>query len=480
MSRCDEGVVRALFHEHGGDTLIAKEIPDVMESYKTKCGAPIVDGEVALQITTFARENSSLAIGVEEFLGMIRSLENETDLSTDDGSNASLLFEGKQGSATPDTTLDSMAPESPAKHRSAFAPRAPIPLSAATSRIVSKVPVTSSEPDVAGITARSALIRKLARVNEQLDRLHSDHQVLSHEKKLSDATSTSLQREIYGLRRDLEQAHSHGHILEARVHELEECITQLKEDRDTQRRSARQLDTHLQQQLASFSDLEKQEAEHVAQLRSLQSTCQAYVTDLHGLRATCDAQREAISGLEGIIHALERVHSDAEQLQQEVDNSRKIHEQLEQELRALHDVSEQPGPILAEDLAPFGEWASTSKEHVSELHDQATSTQSTPIAPDSPTATPMTNIAEAQAINGDTQDTLKSRLLWSLMVHLLLVTVGLWLGLWIYHLSLLIMPAHIYQQLLDKRWFEANMLDDALQTPLSTTLWQEHYASQFS
>jgi len=157
-------------------------------------------------------------------------------------------------------------------------------------------------------------------VNEQLDRLHSDHQILSHEKKLSDATCTSLQREIYGLRRDLEQAHTHGFTLESRVHELEASITQIKEDRDTQRRSARQLDTHLQQKMESFSALEQQEAEHVAQLTSLQTTCQAYVTDLHGLRATCDAQREAISGLEGIIHALERVHSDAEQLQQEVDH----------------------------------------------------------------------------------------------------------------------------------------------------------------
>lgn len=480
MSRCDEGVVRTLFHEHGGDTLTVKDILDVMDSYTTRCGTPIVDGEVALQITTFARENSSLAIGVDEFLSMIRSLENETDSSTDDGSNASLLFEGKQGSATPDTTLDSMAPESPAKHRSAFAPRTPMPLPASTNRIISKVPVTSSEPDVAGITARSALIRKLARVNEQLDRLHSEHQVLSHEKKLSDATCTSLQREIYGLRRDLEQAHSHGHILEARVHELEESITTIKEDRDTQRRSARQLDTHLQQQMASFSDLEKQEAEHVAQLTSLQATCQAYVTDLHGLRATCDAQREAISGLEGMIHALERVHSDAEQLQQEVDNSRKIHEQLEQELRALHDVSEQPGPVLAEDLAPFGEWASTPKEPVSDVHNQATPTQSILSAPDSPTATPMTHNAEAQTANDGTQDTPKPRLLWSLRVHLLLVSVGLWLGLWIYHFSMLIMPAHVYQQLLDKRWFEANMLDDALQTPLSTTLWQEHYVSRFS
>lgn len=478
MSRCDEGVVRTLFDEHGGDTLTAKDILDVMDSYTAKCGAPIVDGEVALQITTFARENSSLAIGVDEFLSMIRSLENETDSSTDDGSNAS-LFEGKQGSATPDTTLDSVAPESPAKHRSAFAPRTPMPLPASTSRIISKVPVTSSEPDVAGITARSALIRKLARVNEQLDRLHSDHQILSHEKKLSDATCTSLQREINGLRRDLEQAHSHGFTLESRVHELEASITQIKEDRDTQRRSARQLDTHLQQQMASFSDLEKQEAEHVAQLTSLQTTCQAYVTDLHGLRATCDAQREAISGLEGIIHALERVHSDAEQLQQEVDHSRKIHEQLEQELRALHDVSEQPGPVLAEDLAPFGEWTSSPEEPVSDVHDHVAPTPSTATAPDPPTGT-LTHAAEAQTAHNGTHDTPPARLLWSLMVHLLLVTTGIWLGLWIYHFSMLIMPAHVYQQLLDKRWFEANMLDDALQTPLSTTLWQEHYVSRFS
>ena len=95
MSRCDEGVVRTLFDEHGGDTLTAKDILDVMDSYTAKCGAPIVDGEVALQIATFARENSSLAIGVDEFLSMIRSLENETDSSTDDGSNAS-LFEGNR------------------------------------------------------------------------------------------------------------------------------------------------------------------------------------------------------------------------------------------------------------------------------------------------------------------------------------------------------------------------------------------------
>lgn len=231
--------------------------------------------------------------------------------------------------------------------------------------------------------------------------------------------------------------------------------------------------------MASFSDLEKQEAEHVAQLTSLQATCQAYVTDLHGLRATCDAQREAISGLEGIIHALERVHSDAEQLQQEVDHSRKIHEQLEQELRALHDVSEQPGPVLAEDLAPFGEWTSSPEEPISDVHDHVAPIPSTAPAPDSPTGT-LTHAAEAQTAHNSTHDTPPARLLWSLMVHLLLVTTGIWLGLWIYHFSMLIMPAHVYQQLLDKRWFEANMLDDALQTPLSTTLWQEHYVSRFS
>ena len=47
MSRCDEGVVRTLFDEHGGDTLTAKDILDVMDSYTAKCGAPIVEGEVA-------------------------------------------------------------------------------------------------------------------------------------------------------------------------------------------------------------------------------------------------------------------------------------------------------------------------------------------------------------------------------------------------------------------------------------------------
>ena len=37
MSRCDEGVVRTLFDEHGGDTLTAKDILDVMDSYTAKC-----------------------------------------------------------------------------------------------------------------------------------------------------------------------------------------------------------------------------------------------------------------------------------------------------------------------------------------------------------------------------------------------------------------------------------------------------------
>ena len=362
MLRCDEGIVRALFHEHGGDKLSAIDLPRVLDAYTSTHGSPLVAGDIASQITSFARENSTLIIGIDEFLGMVRSLEQETDSSIDT-SNTSLLFDGKGDSpSSPDTTLDSTPSESPAKHRSPFAPRtgACIPISSSSQRMSALLPVTRSDPDVASVSARSALIRKLARVNEQLERLQTEHQMLTTEKDHRSQECSALQREVHALRRDLRLTRDHEHTLEARVHELDESVVLLQSERDSQAKILRELDARMQQQLVSFAALETQDSEHVAQLRSMQSTCHAYLADIQNLRATCDAQREAMSSLESTVDALERVHADAERLQQQVDASRQVHEQLEQELSVLRNISAQTGPVLADDLALYDQYSPVS------------------------------------------------------------------------------------------------------------------------
>ena len=386
MLRCDEGIVRALFHEHGGDKLSAIDLPRVLDAYTSTHGSPLVTGDIASQITSFARENSTLIIGIDEFLGMVRSLEQETDSSIDT-SNTSLLFDGKGDSpSSPDTTLDSTPSESPAKHRSPFAPRtgACIPISSSSQRMSALLPVTRSDPDVASVSARSALIRKLARVNEQLERLQTEHQMLTTEKDHRSQECSALQREVHALRRDLRLTRDHEHALEVRVHELDESVVLLQSERDSQAKILRELDARMQQQLVSFAALETQDSEHVAQLRSMQSTCHAYLADIQNLRATCDAQREAMSSLESTVDALERVHADAERLQQQVDASRQVHEQLEQELSALRNVSAQTGPVLAEDLALYDQYSPLSSSSATDQGLESPSDCRSQNHPDSP------------------------------------------------------------------------------------------------
>jgi len=540
MPGCNEDAVRALFAEHGGESLQAKDLIHVIESYEQQCGAPVVAAPIALQVSAFASSNGTLEVGVDEFLNMVRSLELDADSSTET-SVPSLLDANEE---SPDTTVD-MAPESPMKHKSAYASqaRAQLDRTAAHGSLTS----AKSDSDVTGFSVRSRLIRKLARVSEQLERLQNEHDSLTVDKEQSDSDRAALQRQVKTLQRELHTVRDHAHHLESQLHHLEETMTALRHERTTQARTIQTLDARVSHFSYMHKEQEAGAARQEAELESARASCRAYLLQVQELQATCHAQRQSMERLEATVSTLESAHMDAEKLQDEVDASRQVRERLEWELRELRQQTGESLFVLARDLDPLGEWLRTEP-----CSDATTSTSADPpllaasVPSDAPTSdeapgsaacepsTPTRSACEvgsepapddsplnsqrrveAQATTDRALPVMPStsraslwkaerwavKLLdtllqkaseespaepatvhagWFLLVHVLLLGVGIWLGLWLYHVILKLSPHYVYQQFLDRRWADLNLLHEPLDTPVSTQLWLERHLSSLT
>ena len=297
--------MRTLFAEHGGETLQAKDLMHVIDSYEKQCGSPVVAAPIALQVSAFASNNGELMVGVEEFLGMVRSLEQDADSSLET-SVPSLLDTNEE---SPDTTLD-MGPESPMKHKSAYASqaRAQLDRTSAQGRLTS----TKSDSDVAGFSVRSRLIRKLARVSDQLERLQNEHDSLTVDKEQSDSHRAALQRQVKTLQRELHTVREHAQHLEGQLHHLEETLTTLRHERASQACTIKALDARVNH----FSHLQKEQeagaAQQEVELESARTSCRAYLLQVQELQATCHAQRQSMEHLEATVSVLESAHMDAE------------------------------------------------------------------------------------------------------------------------------------------------------------------------
>ncbi|WFD21576.1 hypothetical protein MEQU1_000229 [Malassezia equina] len=520
MPGCNEAAVRALFSEHGGDTLQAKDLIQIIDSYEQKCGTPVVAAPIALQMSAFASDNGALMVGVDEFLGMVRSLEQDADSSVD--TSVPSLIDRTEDS--PDTTLD-MGPESPMKHKSAYASQARAQLDRTSAQ--GSLTSTQSDSDMEGVSVRSRLIRKLARVSDQLERLQNEHDCLSADKEQGDSERAALQRQVKALQRELHTVREHARHLEDQLHHLEETLTSVRRERNTQARTIKTLDARVSHLSHVQKEQEASAAQQEAELENAHASCHAHLLQVQELQATCHAQRQAMDQLDATVRALETVHMDTEKLQAQVDASRQVRERLEWELHELRQQTGESVSVLARDLDPLGEWAVTEapadldpfnnesvavsdeaprpRVDASESHPEpASETAPAPpsskvnaaepstsdVVPDMLQSQPRASLPKTERWAERVVDLLLQKVSkapspptatvhagWVLLLHVLLVVVGMWLGVWLYHISLRLSPQYVYQQLLDRRWKELNLLHDSLHTPLSTQLWLERHLS---
>lgn len=386
MAAWDEDAVRALFSEHDGDTLRAGDMPGLVAQYAHHHGAPLVAPLIEEQIRSFAHDNAHLEIRVDEFLAMLRSLYMEADSSID--TTGSSFW--NETDVSPDTTLDSVSVDSPVKHRRSASSTSAAALTrsesvttdgpsymssprrraAASPRSSGGMSSTHSEPDMQAMAARSAVIRKLARVSEQLESMQDEHQLVLQDKRALDESNTALRRQLEALHTELTRARAQQETLEAHVSSLSAQLGQLRTDRDEQQRAAHLLEMRLEQRLASQTTLEASEAERASETEALQAHVEALETQLLDWKNTCDAQRETIAQLRDSQEALALARQDAERLHDDLKASRQIQEQLQRELEDLHDVSAQlQGAALADDLH-----AMSVADEAESVEDEATET----------------------------------------------------------------------------------------------------------
>lgn len=393
MRECDEDTVRSLFAERGGDALRAEDLPAMMEAYASSCGKLLVAPGVAQQITAFAQDNAQLEIGVDEFLHMVSSLDQDMDDSVD--TTASSLFDKTETSF--DTTWDSIAPGSPAKTdilaqvaRSDVQSASPSPR---RRRLAASLSSIKSDSDINTAAARSAVIRKLARVSDELEHLQDDHQSLLAQKGKIETDNTSLRRQVSSLTKELKSMKEHEHLLESQVLGLEQQLKQTQAECEAHKMAAKQLDVRLQQRIASHAELEASEAQQEKELEAIRAQCEAYVVQLQSMQSTCQAHTDTISQLESTITALEQVQTDAERWQSEIEASRLMHARLEQELNELKQMTEQHGiPALSFDLAPWDDWVDLlDKADVEDDVDEASTEAQASVSTSSQAGSPSTS-----------------------------------------------------------------------------------------
>lgn len=336
---CDEGLVRRLL----GPTAQASALPAVLRAYEKEAGAPMIPPALAPQIEQFSKENAALEIGCDTFLDLVKSLDtHESDSDVENVLDNSLV----QDLSSPDTTWEFEAPETPVKHSSPFALRtAGVTRSALSERDVRAA---------GGDERRSALIRKLAHVNDALERLQAEHDEVVTQKEKQDHVVHTLERQCASLQRDLREAQAQEQVHNAKATELEQHAKDLREKHHAETKKARRAQADLERNVALASALEGEAKAHEDEVVRLQKQCVSYAADTNALHETCEAQRAAIAGLEEAVDTLEQAHVAAERLRVEYDTFQAMHAELENELASLKTGRCESPMVLAMELASIG------------------------------------------------------------------------------------------------------------------------------
>ena len=313
----DEGVVRRLF---GRTALESVKMPQVLRAYEEECGVPMMAPELLHQVEAFASENAHLDIDCDAFIAMVRALHDtaDSDVSdTDDLLDNSLCTDADP--ASPDTTFESVSHEAPKTKglpRTAF-----------------------SERDIASMRGederRSVLIRKLAQVNDVLERLQSEHDAVIATKDEQATAKQALERQCASLQRDLQKAHAHDQASTARAAELTTCLSEVQAQCQTHKRRIERVQAELAVKQHVAVALEHQLEEQGKEMTQLREQVNAAQADAATLQDTCLAQRTAIAKLEDTIDTLEKSLAAVEQLQSEYAAFHAMHAELENEVAAL-------------------------------------------------------------------------------------------------------------------------------------------------
>ncbi|PKI83331.1 hypothetical protein MVES1_003117 [Malassezia vespertilionis] len=343
-----EEVVRRLFREHGG-VLSSAALVDVLNAYEKEVHVPLMPAPLLARLEAFVSANADLEIDCDAFLGLVRSLDAAgSERESVSGSEYDdTLLENSMDllSASPDTTMQSEPPVTPAKHRGLqgdvyVSPQ--IMRSAFSEHDLLKN--HSQDP------GRSAVLRKLAKVNDALERLQMEHDHLAAEKNKLDVAHAHVQKELGAVRRDLCAALAADSLQKARIAELEHLAEVHEKETHAREAAVKRAASDLEDHTAMVRRLESDAQAHGAELAHLQRVCEEYAGEMAALHTTCDAQRDAIGGLEGTITVLEDANAAAERLRKEYDTFRTIHQDLESELALLREARADDAPVLALEL----------------------------------------------------------------------------------------------------------------------------------
>ena len=455
----DEGVVRRLF---GRTALESAELPQVLRAYEDECGVPMMAPDLRHQVEAFASENAHLDIDCDAFIAMVRALHDNADSDvsdTDDLLDNSLCTD--TDAASPDTTFESVShgtPKTKGLPRTAF-----------------------SERDIASMRGederRSVLIRKLAQVNDVLERLQSEHDAVVATKDEQATAKQALERQCASLQRDLQRAHAHDQASTARAVELTTCLTEAQAECQTHKRRIERVQAELAVKQHVAVALEHQLEEQCQEMARMREKVDAAQADAAALQDTCAAQRMAIAKLEETIDTLEKSLAAVEQLQSEYAAFHAMHAELENEVAALR--REESTWSLAWELPtrrarsqsapPLTRWQRRDESEGG--HMEATS-EETQEAPSSTTAQDLVLAATNERAGLDSTPKASPTATlppasrhaltalirrWSLPVGLVLL--GVWLGIWLYFLVLRRAAMSL------THWSEANRLPDPLVFP---------------
>ncbi|WFC97993.1 hypothetical protein MYAM1_000714 [Malassezia yamatoensis] len=295
----DESVVRRLFK---GRALKAAKLPEVLQTYQDVSGAMIMSHELVDQVETFARENAEIEIDCDAFLSMLRSLhENDSDRSREDlDSMLDNSFHG--GSITPDTTFEMDIHSSPKTKG--------IPRSAFSERDIASIRAHDDRHD----ERRSVLIRKLAQVNDALERLQAEHDALIVLKDEQEKTQLSLQKQDKQLRRELHDASTREQSQTAEIHLLRTQLTESEAKSQLSKRQAALSKTELEAKQEVILALENRAEEQEEEVVQWRKRCQHQINETNDLIETCTTQRSAINKLEQTIETIEQTHAATERL----------------------------------------------------------------------------------------------------------------------------------------------------------------------
>ncbi|WFD42077.1 hypothetical protein MPSI1_000715 [Malassezia psittaci] len=459
----DESVVRRLFK---GRALKAAKLPEVLQTYQDVSGAMIMSHELVDQVETFARENAEIEIDCDAFLSMLRALhENDSDHSREDW-DSMLDNSFHAGSLTPDTTFEMDIHSSPKTKG--------IPRSAFSERDIASIRGNDDRQD----ERRSVLIRKLAQVNDALERLQAEHDALIVSKDDQEKTQISLERQCKQLRRELHDASTQEQSQVAEINLLRTQLTESEAKTQLSKRQAALSKTELEAKRQVILALENRAEEQEEEVVQWRKRCEHQINETNDLIETCATQRSAINKLEQTIETIEQTHAATERLRSQyaafhamcsalncesderLEAMRPLQPQsstrdsLRYRPRSYSDscISRQSEKRTEAYQAKLLDWTQPPPPSTSnEIPPTATNKIGTPIS--------MQNTHTFDQVSASSHAPDASAWYWLLPIGLVLL--GIWAGIWVHWLALQFSTASL-------RWVQAN-------TPNDPVLFAEMY-----